>query len=328
MSDSGSSRIVWRSLWTRSALVALLSALITAGCGGEPSAVPTANPRSPTPVAGRDLTGSLSVGSHNRTYLLHLPPDATRLRPTPIILAFHGAGQSSRQLADVTGLGALADAHGFAVLLPDGYERTWAVPLDDSPAEQAGIDDVAFVRRLLEAVSSQYDLDASHVIAAGLSAGAAFAQFLGCSAADRLIGVVASAGPLPRGTAASCKPARKISVILMHGTEDPIVSYDGSAGDSGTLSLVESLALWAQIDGCQSTPASAALPDTAHDGTTVTELTFGGCTAGTEVSGYSVKGGGHAWPGGEPIAPADMVGRTTKQIDASKLAWSLLDRHR
>ena len=47
-----------------------------------------------------------------------------------------------------------------------------------------------------------------------------------------------------------------------------------------------------------------------------------------EVIGYAVKGGGHAWPGGEPLGSADEMGATSQQFDASELIWSFLDRHR
>ncbi|TMF79274.1 MAG: hypothetical protein E6I15_02235 [Chloroflexi bacterium] len=60
----------------------------------------------------------------------------------------------------------------------------------------------------------------------------------------------------------------------------------------------------------------------------MTTLTYAGCASGTEVVGYAVKGGGHAWPGGEPIGTTEEMGMTSQQFDTGELIWSFLDRHR
>jgi polyhydroxybutyrate depolymerase len=166
------------------------------------------------------------------------------------------------------------------------------------------------------------------VIATGISNGGIFTEVLGCSLADRLIGIVPVAGLMRRDTAAGCKPAKQISVFGIHGVDDPIASYGGVAGADGFLSFPETLAFWAKVDGCSKSPASGHLPDTAHDKTTVSTISYSQCALGTDVSGYAVKGGGHAWPGGEAIGVVDDVGVTSGQFDASEMIWSFLDRHR
>ena len=62
---------------------------------------------------------------------------------------------------------------------------------------------------------------------------------------------------------------------------------------------------------------NAAVPDVARDDTTVTIARFTGCHDGTEVTGYLVGGGGHAWPGGKPLGSTDEFGITSRQFDAS-----------
>jgi polyhydroxybutyrate depolymerase len=231
-------------------------------------------------------------------------------------------------MSEITHLATVADHHGFAVLFPQGFKDTWAVAGFDSPALRSGVDDIAFVRALLDAVGRQYQLDTSRVVAAGLSNGALLTQLLGCSMSGQLIGIVPVAGVMLRQTAAGCVPSQRVSVLEIHGTDDPIVAYDGSASPNGSLSFTETLALWAKVDGCAGTPAGAQLADTANDKTSVTMFQYANCVSGTEVTGYSVKGGGHAWPGGEPIGGVDQAGVTSRQIDASELIWSFLDRHR
>jgi len=294
-------------------------------CGG-PSA--SSVNRSPVPLSsspsrGSDIPGTFDSGGVTRSYLLHLPPTGSRLKPTPLVVAFHGWPMTGGQMGRITHLSAVADAHGFAVLFPDGYKQSWAVPGSETPAQQAGIDDVAFIRSLLDFLGPRYDIDSSSAIATGISNGAFFVQVLGCRLVDHLAGIVPVAGLMSRNLAAHCTPSRPISVLEIYGTADALYG-----GDQNTLSFADTLAFWALADKCPGTAASGALPDTAHDQTTVSTSSWTGCASRAEVTGYAVNGGGHAWPGGEPLGGVEEFGITTEQFDASELIWTFLRRHR
>lgn len=311
----------------RNAIV-VLALVAASACAGSSTAAPraTASPRST--AAGTDVNGTLQSGNFTRSYVLHLPPDSSRLRPTPIVIAFHGSPMTAEQMSRITHLSQVADAHGFAVLFPQGYQKSWAVPGGSTPAQQAGIDDVAFVRALLDSAGQLHGLDPMRVVATGISNGGILTELLGCSLSGRLIGIVPVAGLMRRNTAAACAPARPISVFGIHGIDDPVAAYGGVPGTDGFLSFTDTLAFWARVDGCSTAPASAQLTGTGRDNTRVTTLTYAGCASGTEVVGYAVKGGGHAWPGGEPIGTTEEMGMTSQQFDTSELIWSFLDRHR
>ena len=242
-----------------------------------------------------------------------MPAESSRLSPTPVVIAFHGYPMTASQMSRITHLSAVADRHGFAVLFPQGYGQSWAVPGGATPAQQAGIDDVAFVRTLLDTVGRTYGLDTSRVVATGISNGGILTELLGCVLADRLIGIVPVAGLMRRNTMAACSPAKPISVLGIHGTTDPIADFHGVPGGDGFLSFTETLAFWAKLERCSMTATMSNLADSAHDNTSVTKLSYSGCGSGTEVGGYAVNGGGHAWPGGLPM-PRWVVGRTTTSI--------------
>lgn len=317
-----------QSLSARSTCIAA-AMLIATSCGGSPaSGRSTASPASTSSRAGTDVNGTLQSGRGTRSYVVHLPPAQLRLTPTPVVIAFHGFPMTSGQMMRITHLSAVADEHGFAVLFPQGYQNSWAVPGGSTPAQQAGIDDVAFVRALLDSVGQLYRLDTSHVVATGISNGGILTQLLGCSLADRLIGIAPVAGLMRRDTETSCTPARRVSVFEIHGVDDPIAAYTGVPGADGFLSFADTLAFWAGVDGCSKTPMYARLADTAHDSTSVATISYSSCGSGAEVTGYAVNGGGHAWPGGEPIGGTDDFGVSSHQFDASELIWSFLDRLR
>ncbi|MBV8386999.1 MAG: hypothetical protein JO155_09435 [Acidimicrobiia bacterium] len=60
------------------------------------------------------------------------------------------------------------------------------------------------------------------------------------------------------------------------------------------------------------------MPDTANDGTTTTVHTARRCTNGSAALLYVVNGGGHTWPGGEQYFPVALVGKTSRDFDASE----------
>jgi polyhydroxybutyrate depolymerase len=221
------------------------------------------------------------------------------------------------RMRDVSHLSTIADAHGFAVLFPQGYGNSWSVPGGlPTPAHEAGIDDIAFARALLDSVGPTYQLDTSRAVATGISNGGHLAQALGCDLADHLVGIVPVAAPIPVGGRPNCVPSRPLSVLEIVGSDNQ---------DPAT--FPDTLASWARTDHCPSTAVSSSLPDVAHDDTTVMIASFERCLGGTEVTGYLVNGGGHAWPGGKPLGSTEEFGITTRQFDASELIWSFLTRH-
>ena len=220
-------------------------------------------------------------------------------------------------LAGITHLSATADAHGFAVVFPQGYGNSWSVPGGQpTPAHVAGIDDVAFARSLLDGLGPKYQLETSNAVATGISNGGHLAETLGCSLADHLLGFVPVAAILRGDSGSKCVPSHPLSVLEIVGSDDQPAS-----------TFTDTLAFWTRIDKCPGHVVISSLPDVAHDDTTVTTASFTGCRGGTEVTGYLVNGGGHAWPGGKSLGSTDEFGITTRQFDASELIWTFLERH-
>jgi poly(3-hydroxybutyrate) depolymerase len=47
--------------------------------------------------------------------------------------------------------------------------------------------------------------------------------------------------------------------------------------------------------------------------------------SGADVVLHTVNGGGHSWPGGEPL-PEWIAGHTTQDIDATSVMWQFFSR--
>jgi polyhydroxybutyrate depolymerase len=111
-------------------------------------------------------------------------------------------------------------------------------------------------------------------------------------------------------------------MIAFHGTADQIVPYQGGAsGDGETrLPVVPSwIAAHAELNGCSPSPAELAASGKASG------VLYTDCTEGADVVLYTIDGGGHTWPGGEPL-PEWITGYTSPDIDATRVMWEFFSR--
>ena len=102
---------------------------------------------------------------------------------------------------------------------------------------------------MLSQIEHRYAIDRTRVAAVGFSNGALLSELLGCQLSDRLTLVAPVSGPLPVSVAASCRPARSISVLETHGTADRAIPYAGGrfVGIGGGTTVLSAPASAAQL---------------------------------------------------------------------------------
>jgi polyhydroxybutyrate depolymerase len=233
--------------------------LALAGCGG----------------AAHDRTARRCVGPSDHWYgqaLLHVPPGAPARRP--LLVAFHGGGQSGASFAQYTGLSRFADRHGFAVLYPTaaGPRRFWSLNRDFRP------DDIPRLAALLRRAEPAACADPARLYAAGFSNGGGFAgravcELPGFAALASVAGGYGKLDPCPAG--------RRVSLLEIHSTDDDGVPYR-----PGIRRYIDG---WARRDGCRPAPRSARLGGYAR------RLTFPGCADGLRVEHIVIRGDPHYW---------------------------------
>jgi polyhydroxybutyrate depolymerase len=278
----------------------------------------------PVPIQ-HDFSGSLSSGGLTRTYQGHLPASYADAQRLPLVLALHGHGGDGQGMQRLTHLNSLADRHGFIVVYPDGYQKSWADGRGATEADQAGVDDVGFLSALIDTLAGRFKVDRSRVYVTGISNGGFMSERLACDLANKVAAVAAVAATMPTGLAARCAPQRPVPFLLMQGTSDPLVPAQGGdvRGERGTvLSASATAQKWVSIDGCSAPPVTGNEPDVANDGTRVSYETYSGCRDASAVALYLVEGGGHTWPGGLQYLPAALIGKTSRDIDAGEVIWS------
>jgi polyhydroxybutyrate depolymerase len=218
-------------------------------------------------------------------------------------------------MVDLTAISAAADERGMITVFPEATDRIWTVL--GSPAPTADAD---FAADVIAEVARTLCIDPHRVYAAGFSLGGSVAQLVGCAHADLVAAVASVASP-----AVACHGG--VPLIAVHGDADPIAPYEGRAssapGEIALLSVPQAVAEWAGALGCD---ATAAISQVAAD---VELAAYGGCGgAGADALLYTVRGGGHAWPGATFDFPREITGFTTHSISANQLLLNFFDSQR
>ncbi|MGW0480676.1 alpha/beta hydrolase family esterase [Nonomuraea sp. NPDC003214] len=308
---------------------AVTALLATASCTAAPPPPPradasprTAPTRAETGCGERRLPGGRHTFEHGgltRTFLLSVPAGRG---PHPVLLNLHGLGSDARQQAAYTRLPREGAARGYIVATPQAADGrlAWTLPHTYGP------DDTAFLGALLDHLEDGLCADRRRAFAAGLSYGGAMAVALVCGLRGRLAGAAAVGGV---SLAPPCERPPPATVVAVHGTADRVVPYQGghplreATGDLRALADLVTLPpvpavsrRWAAAYRCG--PAAASSPASR-----VRLSAWTSCAGGAAVRLYTVKDGGHTWPG--PVE-VPRLGRTETGLDATRLLLDVFDR--
>lgn len=263
------------------------------------------------------VAGELRVGGRERSFTIRLPRAAPDDRQVPLALVLHGNHPDAGGwiMREWTTFDKQADTWGLAIAYPDGYGGCWADGRGVTTADEAGVDDVAFLRAIIDWSADRYGTSPDRIVAAGASNGAFMAHRLALEASAQVKVLAAVAGGLPAALR-DLQPTHAVSAMLIHGAADKISPIDGGysrrRGPGGelrgrTLSLQETAGRWRAIDRCPPGPGQTYTTEFSS------RTTAEGGVGGTRVVAWTVYGGGHTWPGapsrGEP---------TTQEFDAAE----------
>lgn len=255
-----------------------------------------------------------SVQGTARKSLLYVPTDIERSTPRlyPLVLVFHerdGGPQSIVRLSR-NRFQELAEVRRFFIAFPVALNGRWRNA------------DVLFVRLLLDELIRNYPIDPKQIYAAGFDEGAFFTLQLVCEASDRIRAAAVISGGLRRDQI--CPFTQPVSVLIAHGTADPIVPYDGGEIQVLRESLGHALPFQETARrlrmglGCADSPDTVIhtnrLPD---DHTSITTERYDRCQSRRRLHVVTIHGGGHTWPDGWSSVPPEIVGPLSKEWNAA-----------
>ena len=257
-------------------------------------------------------------GNWERRYQIYLPANYKPERRVPLLLALHGGDLHSMIKLTNGGFNVLADEHNFIVVYPEPLGGHQWNDARLKPRWGREVDDVGYIRSLIDQLVAFYAIDKRRVYVAGMSSGGFMAYRLGCDLPDRIGGIAAVAALLP----VDLTPERPMPLLTIAGRDDPIVPYNGGTVGSKLLRQVkvhsgmETLRRWSEANRCGGETSTELVEQSDR----VQRITYPDCVAPVEL--YNVIGGGHTWPGGSQYLDERIVGKTNPEFDANQVIWN------
>lgn len=277
---------------------------------------------------GYPLSTTMDSSGQEREYVLYVPWSYDRAKPTPLIITMHGALLGPAAQMGISQWNRVADKHGFIVVYPAGLTSgvglaSGVLPIWPMEPEAILKADVRFISDLIDKLEATYNIDPTRIYVNGFSNGGGMTFALSCTLSHRIaaVGTVAAAQSLPWSW---CTDSRPVPMITFHGTADRFMPYNGGSSPiaPGIFPSVSAWAAnWARRNRCGPNPVESVVD------ADVRRLEYTNCADDAAVVLYTIQGGGHTWPGGEPM-PESMVGPTSSAIDATGQMWAFFGEHR
>ncbi len=219
-------------------------------------------------------------------------------------------------------LDRVADREHFLVVYPNGTGRgrmrVWNAGTCCGSAPAKHIDDVGFIRAVIDDLSRRTSVDRSRIYATGMSNGSMMSYRLAAEAPDLVTAIAPVAGSM---VLVRFQPKLPVPVMHFHSVDDPRALYNGGLGPPFPMTstrvlhppVEEQLAKWIAFDGCPSNATIekriAGRPGSDDEGKTATKYVYAPCKSGAPVVLWKLTGSGHVWPAPTPKPGASSASR-------------------
>lgn len=280
----------------------------------------------------------ISFDGLQRSYYLHLPTNFKSANKLPVLLILHGGGKADGdEVAERTGYNKIADREGFIAVYPNGVDAQWNDGRGKTfrkKQDNTNVDDVGFISALIDHLISNYKGDASKIYVTGLSNGGMMTLRLGCEISHKLAAIAPVVANIPKAIVGKCKPSNPLPILLMNGTDDPLVPWQGGFVNvfgqkyGEVVSSKETIGFWVNHNQCNSTPENKRLPDKdKSDQSIVKTSTYKNTKNGSTVILYTIEGGGHSFPGSNTPNRPRLVGNKNNDINGPEVIWDFFKQH-
>lgn len=303
-------------------LVSFLSCLaLTTGCRSQQLRVKTGK------IGIGESHRSLIFEKETRNYDCYRPQSHNSQRPAPLLFVLHGGGSNAEKVKKLTkrSFEKLAEKEGFVVVYPEAIENNWndGRNVQRYRSHKENINDVGFINALIEEMVNQLSIDRSRVYVTGMSNGAMMTHRLALELSEKLAAVAPVSGALAKNLAQE-RPKSPVPILIVNGTEDPVIPFEGGEMKvlfrklGVVLSADEASTLWRDWNECQESQQVQRIDRDKSDEIGVDVALWSGQA---EVKIYTVRGGGHTWPGGSQYLPKKMIGNAYTDFEGATVIW-------
>jgi polyhydroxybutyrate depolymerase len=247
------------------------------------------------------------IGTDERPASVAIPRDYDPEVTYPLLVVLHGRGADGRTQAGYFQLFPLVTEKQFVMIYPDGGtfdsegERVWnGAVCCAEPGDP--IDDVGYLSDLIEEAKQVYNVDPRRVYLMGHSNGGFMSFRMACEASSLFTAMVSLAGSTWLDPS-KCQPnTPPVSVLVVHGTADETVLYEGGIFESmdmqyGYPGAVEVSQRSASTAGCDPNATTALgsvdlVPMLEGEETEMTGYQTG-CDEGLDVELWTIHDGAH-----------------------------------
>ena len=277
---------------------------------------------------------TMELDSPPRNYLYYVPSSYDVDTPTPMVMVLHGRPGNSGGIAFITGMNRVAEEEGFIAVYPDAINMGWNAGEGSQFFEDTGIHEADFFEALINDLSIDLNVDPQRIYVTGFSNGGFMTQRLACEMPHRFAAFAVGGASIFPNAPAVCEGTDAVPIMFIHGTEDVSVPFEGEMSTMqgrpfrNLLSVPDTVAYWAQHNGCVLESESEELPILGNSPDTYVVLnTINDCADNTHMLFYVVVGGGHNWPGeGQGIGP-QIAGRVNMDINANEVIWDFFQQY-
>lgn len=279
------------------------------------------------PAFATERERALAIDGQARIYTLIAPDGSSE--PLPLLIVYHGGGQTAERARRYTRFDEWAVREKFAVAYPQGLNNNWN---DGRSSEDlrarvaASADDIEFTRQIIEQLVAEGVADRRRVFLTGASNGGMMALRAACEMGSSIagIGVVVANLPVDWDCRAKAMPA-----LFVNGTDDEFMPYAGgqvaaskTKRDLGTVrSVDDTIAIFERMNGCNGVKETKMLDEVGRDKTAAV-ITDYDCKDAA-LKQIEIQGGGHTWPGARTAVLADWVlGNTSEEVNGTAEIWN------
>jgi polyhydroxybutyrate depolymerase len=253
----------------------------------------------------------------------------------PLVIALHGLNQSPDGVRAWLGLDLASERDGFAVAYPAAVDLQWSYgrPINQPMPAVGGdlVDDIGFIRRLIDELVSKQIADPARVYVTGVSRGGLMAFTLACALADRIAAVAPLITGMTEFQVEDCRPSRSVPIMAIAGTADRVQSFGGARGRRGNLlSMPATMNFWRMQHGCTQRVERPLLHRDPEDATRVVVIEWADCRTGSSPRLYRVEGGGHQPPSISMRASDESeqrMGLRNRDIETADEIWRFFTAH-
>lgn len=245
---------------------------------------------------GQEFSKSFSFEGVDREYIEYVPNLYDGSTAVPLLLSLHGLGDNMNNFKQV-GFHGIADTANFIVLTPQALVD----PLMNASAWNSGagfggfflnqdVNDVGFIKALIDTVVSQYNIDEARIFVTGFSMGGFMSNRLACELNYRIAAFASVAGTIGNGI--QCSPGREVPAMHLHGTEDGTVGYsNNSFGNNAE----DWWTFWQANNSASGFIDSLEFPNGLEEDSIKVYSYRQEGAAGSEVFFIKAEGAGHQW---------------------------------